>query len=70
MSAGVQWPQTEVYWHIFFHLLVHTPLQVKGGGVVQAAQPSTLVSLILSDVIGDPLDIIASGPTGVMLHLK
>ena len=37
--------------------------QVKGGGLAHAAHPATLVSLILSDVIGDDLDAIASGPT-------
>jgi glycerate 2-kinase len=36
---------------------------VKGGQLSKAAFPSRLVSLILSDVIGDPLDVIASGPT-------
>ena len=36
---------------------------VKGGGLVRAAAPARVMSLILSDVIGDPLDIIASGPT-------
>lgn len=36
---------------------------VKGGQLARAAQPATLVSLILSDVIGDDLDAIASGPT-------
>jgi len=37
--------------------------QVKGGGIVEIAAPAKIVSLILSDVVGDPLDIIASGPT-------
>ena len=36
---------------------------VKGGHLAKAAYPARLVSLIISDVIGDPLDVIASGPT-------
>jgi hydroxypyruvate reductase len=36
---------------------------VKGGRLAQAAYPATVVSLLLSDVIGDRLDVIASGPT-------
>jgi hydroxypyruvate reductase len=36
---------------------------VKGGQLARLAAPSRMISLILSDVIGDPLDIIASGPT-------
>jgi glycerate 2-kinase len=36
---------------------------VKGGLLSKAAFPARVVSLILSDVIGDPLDVIASGPT-------
>ena len=36
----------------------------KGGRLAaHAAYPSAVVSLILSDVVGDPLDLIASGPT-------
>lgn len=37
--------------------------KVKGGLLAKTAFPSRVVSLILSDVIGDPLDVIASGPT-------
>jgi len=37
--------------------------KVKGGWLAEKACPSTLVSLVVSDVVGDPLDSIASGPT-------
>lgn len=37
--------------------------QVKGGQIARLAQPARVVSLILSDVLGSPLDVIASGPT-------
>jgi glycerate 2-kinase len=37
--------------------------KVKGGQLAKSAFPARIVSLILSDVIGDPLDVIASGPT-------
>jgi hydroxypyruvate reductase len=37
--------------------------QVKGGGLARAVSPATHVALILSDVVGDDLDVIASGPT-------
>jgi hydroxypyruvate reductase len=36
---------------------------VKGGQLARAAAPARVVTLILSDVVGDPLDAIASGPT-------
>jgi glycerate 2-kinase len=37
--------------------------QVTGGGLARLAQPARVLSLILSDVVGNPLDVIASGPT-------
>jgi len=37
--------------------------RVKGGGLAGMAAPAAVATLILSDVIGDPLDVIASGPT-------
>ena len=37
--------------------------QIKGGGLARIAAPATVISLVLSDVVGDPLDVIASGPT-------
>src|SRR5262249_42287286 len=36
--------------------------RMKGGGLARACR-GPLFSLIISDVIGDPLDVIASGPT-------
>ncbi|NXN94715.1 GLCTK kinase, partial [Rhinopomastus cyanomelas] len=41
---------------------------LKGGGLARLAYPAQVVSLILSDVIGDPVDIIASGPTAASSH--
>jgi glycerate 2-kinase len=37
--------------------------RVKGGRLAEFAYPAGVISLILSDVIGDSLDVIASGPT-------
>ncbi|KAJ2940563.1 hypothetical protein O0L34_g6503 [Tuta absoluta] len=36
---------------------------IKGGKLAMNAYPATVVSLILSDIVGDPIDLIASGPT-------
>lgn len=36
---------------------------LKGGGLLRLAQPARVHALILSDVIGDDLSVIASGPT-------
>ncbi len=35
----------------------------KGGWLAKKAYPATILNIILSDVVGDPLDTIASGPT-------
>jgi hydroxypyruvate reductase len=37
--------------------------RVKGGWLARRAAPAKVVTLILSDVLGNPLDAIASGPT-------
>jgi hydroxypyruvate reductase/glycerate 2-kinase len=37
--------------------------RVKGGRLAEGFRGKLLVSLIISDVVGDPLDVIASGPT-------
>jgi hydroxypyruvate reductase len=35
---------------------------VKGGRFAQACEPARVFSIVLSDILGDPLDMIASGP--------
>ena len=35
---------------------------IKGGQMARAAFPATVVNLMLSDVVGDKMDVIASGP--------
>ena len=37
--------------------------RIKGGQLAMSAHPASVVALVLSDVVGDDLDVIASGPT-------
>jgi glycerate 2-kinase len=37
--------------------------RAKGGGLARLAAPADVLALALSDVVGNPLDVIASGPT-------
>ena len=37
--------------------------EVKGGGLAKMAYPATVISLIVSDVLGNNLSMVASGPT-------
>lgn len=44
---------------------------VKGGRFAQRCAPAQVFSIVLSDILGDPLDMIASGPGGAgYLHLR
>ncbi len=37
--------------------------QIKGGQLARIAYPAKVLTLLISDVAGDPIDVIASGPT-------
>jgi glycerate 2-kinase len=37
--------------------------QIKGGGLARAVPAGRIITLVISDVVGDPLDVIGSGPT-------
>ncbi|MBL9125245.1 MAG: DUF4147 domain-containing protein [Planctomycetaceae bacterium] len=39
--------------------------RIKGGGLARACNAGRLVTLIISDVLGNPLDVIGSGPTAL-----
>jgi glycerate-2-kinase len=40
----------------------------KGGGLSKLAFPAQQISLIVSDIIGDPIELIASGPTVILTN--
>lgn len=40
--------------------------RVKGGGLAQMASPAPVLGLVLSDVVGDRLSAVASGPTVIL----
>ena len=44
--------------------------RLKGGGFAQAASPARVTALILSDVVGDDLRVVASGPTAAPIGCR
>lgn len=46
-----------------FNVIRRSVDRIKGGGLARAASPATCYGLILSDVVGNPLNVIGSGPT-------
>lgn len=48
----------------------HRLSQIKGGGLARAAFPARVVNLIISDVLGNPLEVIAGGPTVEMAGVE
>lgn len=46
-----------------FNIVRRSVDRIKGGGLARAVSPATCYGLILSDVVGNPLNMIGSGPT-------
>uniref|UniRef100_A0A915M0C5 Glycerate kinase n=1 Tax=Meloidogyne javanica TaxID=6303 RepID=A0A915M0C5_MELJA len=44
--------------------------RLKGGGLSRLACPAQQIALIVSDIIGDPIELISSGPTELSAHLN
>ncbi|KHN80262.1 Uncharacterized protein C13B9.2 [Toxocara canis] len=42
--------------------------RLKGGKLAEIAHPAKVITVIISDIVGDPIDLIASGPTVLEQH--